>query len=208
MRRRRPRRRAARCRFPACRRRGAATSCGRRARVRASRISGAIAGLAQLPGQHHAGDAGADDDDPGGPCRAAAPAARRRRRGPAAAPSRPWCWYAAATPPALPTRWIRSRRDRVTTAAARAGPRPACRRPARRAHRRSARPAPRRVTTTPSGLSRSVSQCAVVRPVDRGRQGQDHFGTIGPAATRASSGATFRSSGPMPPSADSVPPST
>ena len=50
-----------------------------------------IAGLAQFPGQHHAGDAGADDDDPAPRCRAAAAADRHRPRGSAAGPSPPWC---------------------------------------------------------------------------------------------------------------------
>ena len=66
-----------------------------------------VAGLAQLPGQHHAGDAGADDDDP------PPLAGRQRRRAGIGLRDRqqPHRRHGAGRPPrrrrALPTRWIR-----------------------------------------------------------------------------------------------------
>ncbi len=166
-----------------------------------------VAGLAQFPCQHHAGDAGADDDD-------LPPFAGRQRRRAGvglgdrpAAPSPPWCdrrprCHRACRPDGSGRGATASRRP------ARAQmPRPACRRPARRARRRSARPARR---GSPRRRAASAGRSASARwwrhpPWRRGR-GSPRSRRLRRCAPAA--GDTFRSSGPTPDSADSVPPST
>ncbi len=68
-------------------------------------------------------------------------------------------------------------------------------------------PCPTRVSATPDGDRRSASQCEVAAPSTVAPRARITSRTP-PSSSRASKGATLRSSGPLPASGESVPPST